>query len=329
MKIIILLVHLLIYLCNAQTRPQLPEIFQSRIAVDIKSNGSNPDVGYGVWISNQPKGESLEEWVFDRAPQRNNFLLQRYDLGVTYSSEVNAPCLKTGVTGEMPRYWDWIKIANFSGHSTRRGIPTERWELTMGYATVGIEVSSNPGRTTPMSYWRFSPARNVTIEFLDFEVTEPNPIYFSVPNYCEGAPNSVADVENNFLCGARATMIARAAVWVNAKVPYNIDGRYDGYREDCSGYVSYIWELGGPGRVTQTLPGVSHKITKAELAEGDIILDTAEHVVLFGGWADSAKTQYTAYEETRPGEGTVKRVTPYPYWYNTAAFVPYRYNSVC
>ena len=31
--------------------------------------------------------------------------------------------------------------------------------------------------------------------------------------------------------------------------------------------------------------------------QGDIMLYAAEHVVIFGGWADSAKTKYTAYQE--------------------------------
>ncbi|KAL1914541.1 uncharacterized protein VTP21DRAFT_8166 [Calcarisporiella thermophila] len=130
-------------------------------------------------------------------------------------------------------------------------------------------------------------------------------------------------------CVARKTMIDRAEVWVKNKVPYNQNGRYQGYREDCSGYVSMAWGLAKPGRVTSTLPGVAKKISKAELLPGDILLDTRKHVVIFGGWANKQKTEYIAYEETRPGVGTVKRKTPYPYWYDKGAFVPYRYNNVC
>jgi len=124
-------------------------------------------------------------------------------------------------------------------------------------------------------------------------------------------------------------MIARAQVWVEKKVPYNQGAEYDGYREDCSGYVSMAWETAKPGYTTFTLPQISKPISKDDLQPGDVLLCTTEHVVLFGGWSDASKTQYVAYEETKPGEGTVKRVTPYPYWYNTGCFKPYRFNSVC
>ena len=77
------------------------------------------------------------------------------------------------------------------------------------------------------------------------------------------------------------------------------------------------------------MPGVSKRITKSELQPGDVLLYAAEHVVLFGGWADSSHTHYHAYEETRPGEGTVARVTPYPYWYSASSFLPYRFDHVC
>jgi len=124
-------------------------------------------------------------------------------------------------------------------------------------------------------------------------------------------------------------MINRADVWVVNHVPYNQGATYGGYREDCSGYVSMAWETSKPGYTTFTMPGISKEITKAELQNGDVLLCTTEHVVLFGGWADASHANYIAYEETRPGEGTVKRVTPYPYWYNTGCFIPHRYDSVC
>jgi len=89
------------------------------------------------------------------------------------------------------------------------------------------------------------------------------------------------------------------------------------------------WSLPKPGLTTRNLATVATKITKNELQPGDILLNAAEHVVIFGGWTESSKDHYTAFEETKPGEGTVKRTTPYPYWYNTAAFLPYRFNSVC
>jgi len=124
-------------------------------------------------------------------------------------------------------------------------------------------------------------------------------------------------------------MISRAQVWVDRHIPYSQTTTYEGYREDCSGYVSMAWGTSKPGYTTFTMHEIAHPISKNELSPGDVLLCASEHVVLFGGWANSQHSEYTSYEETRPGEGTVKRVTPYPYWYNTACFKPYRYNSVC
>jgi hypothetical protein len=103
------------------------------------------------------------------------------------------------------------------------------------------------------------------------------------------------------------------------------------------------WQTSQPGYVTSTLPQVSHPIARGavrplhtiqirwwlawpslttsgffprlQLQPGDVLLCRSEHVVIFGGW--SGPSHYIAYEETRPGEGTVRRVTPYPYWYHT------------
>jgi hypothetical protein len=89
------------------------------------------------------------------------------------------------------------------------------------------------------------------------------------------------------------------------------------------------WQLSKPGLTTQTMHTVATNIGKDSLQPGDALNCDSEHIVLFGGWTDSEKTHYIAYEETRPGEGTVKRATPYPYWYNTGCFHPIRYNNVC
>ncbi|WP_327679111.1 peptidoglycan-binding protein [Kitasatospora sp. NBC_00458] len=131
----------------------------------------------------------------------------------------------------------------------------------------------------------------------------------------------------------RAQIIERAQRWVDQKVPYSM-GRYwsDGYRQDCSGFVSMAWGLGS-SQTTWTLPGFADRITKAELQPGDVLIhnDPADpqagsHVTVFGGWTDSTRTRYLAYEQTSPG--TTKRSTPYAYWNNSASYVPYRYKAL-
>nr|WP_308309336.1 peptidoglycan-binding protein [Streptomyces sp. CHD11] len=106
----------------------------------------------------------------------------------------------------------------------------------------------------------------------------------------------------------------------------------DGYRQDCSGYVSMAWNLPG-NEWTGSLAQHAERIGKDELQPGDILLfhNSADpyngsHVVLFGGWADSARTRYVAYEQTSPH--TRRATTPYAYWSNSARYVPYRYKGV-
>lgn len=131
----------------------------------------------------------------------------------------------------------------------------------------------------------------------------------------------------------RTDIVKRAAAWVSQKVPYSVSSYWsDGYRQDCSGYVSMAWKLTG-NEWTGSLAQYADKITKAELQPGDILLFhnasdpyNGSHVVIFGGWANTARTQYVAYEQTPPH--TRKMTTPYAYWNNSARYVPYRYKGV-
>lgn len=124
-------------------------------------------------------------------------------------------------------------------------------------------------------------------------------------------------------------MIARAQDWVDKHVPYSQTGSHDGYRTDCSGFVSMAWELAKPGLTTFTMHTVSKNVTKAELAPGDAMNCDSHHIVLFAGWTSSDKSHYVAMEEANTAEGTVKKVIPYPYFNSDNCFHPIRYNSVC
>ena len=131
----------------------------------------------------------------------------------------------------------------------------------------------------------------------------------------------------------RTEIINRARTWVAAKVPYSMSAYWsDGYRQDCSGYVSMAWKLPG-NEWTGSLAQYGERISKEELQPGDILLfhnasdpENGSHVTIFGGWTDSAHTSYTAYEQTRPH--TSRQTTPYAYWNNSALYVPYRYKGV-
>ncbi|QCD56125.1 peptidoglycan-binding protein [Streptomyces hawaiiensis] len=131
----------------------------------------------------------------------------------------------------------------------------------------------------------------------------------------------------------RSEIINRAKTWVAAKVPYSMSAYWsDGYRQDCSGYVSMAWQLPG-NEWTGSLAQYAEKISKEELQPGDILLfhnasdpEKGSHVTIFGGWTDDAHTHYTAYEQTRPH--TRRQSTPYAYWSDSGRYVPYRYKGV-
>ncbi|MFF3741457.1 peptidoglycan-binding protein [Streptomyces sp. NPDC002566] len=131
----------------------------------------------------------------------------------------------------------------------------------------------------------------------------------------------------------RAEIIRRAQTWVTAQVPYSLSAFWpDGYRQDCSGYVSMAWGLPG-NEWTGSLHQFATRITKAELQPGDMLLfhnpdnpENGSHVILFGGWTDSTRTYYVAYEQTRPH--TRRLATPYAYWSNSDRYVPYRYKGL-
>ncbi|MGW1163745.1 peptidoglycan-binding protein [Streptomyces sp. NPDC002519] len=131
----------------------------------------------------------------------------------------------------------------------------------------------------------------------------------------------------------RAEIINRAKKWVAARVPYSMDDYWtDGYRQDCSGFVSMAWNLGS-NEWTGSLDKFGDRISKDELQPGDILLfhnvdnpEKGSHVVIFGGWTDYTHQNYTAYEETPPRAR--RRTTPYAYWTNSSRYVPYRYKGV-
>jgi hypothetical protein len=131
----------------------------------------------------------------------------------------------------------------------------------------------------------------------------------------------------------RTEIIDRARTWVAAKVPYSMTAYWsDGYRQDCSGYVSMAWKLPG-NEWTGSLAQYADPIAKEELQPGDILLfhnaadpEKGSHVTVFGGWTDATHRSYLAYEQTRPH--TRRQSTPYAYWSDSDRYVPYRYKGV-
>ncbi|WP_156726626.1 peptidoglycan-binding protein [Streptomyces apocyni] len=131
----------------------------------------------------------------------------------------------------------------------------------------------------------------------------------------------------------RAEIINRAKQWVTAKVPYSLEKYWsDGYRQDCSGFVSMAWNL-GRNEWTGTLDKYAVAIGRDELQPGDILLFhnradpvAGSHVTIFGGWTDYTRAHYIAYEQARPQ--TRRQVTPYAYWTHSQSYRAYRFKGL-
>ncbi|GGO52085.1 hypothetical protein GCM10012286_56280 [Streptomyces lasiicapitis] len=144
-----------------------------------------------------------------------------------------------------------------------------------------------------------------------------------------GAPGKSAAPRST----TRAEIITRAKLWVTAKVPYSMRKFWsDGYRQDCSGFVSMAWNLGG-NEWTGSLDQYATRISKDELKPGDILLfhnpanpERGSHVTLFGGWTDYTRTYYLAYEQARPHAR--RQATPYAYWTDGDDYLAYRYKGL-
>lgn len=75
----------------------------------------------------------------------------------------------------------------------------------------------------------------------------------------------------NTQCLSRNAIKARGESWVG-KVPYNHHRLYDGYRTDCSGFISMCWALPKPGATTFTLENYATVISETDLKLGDAII---------------------------------------------------------
>lgn len=95
--------------------------------------------------------------------------------------------------------------------------------------------------------------------------------------------------------------------WKKTVKLYNHDVNKLGYRNDCSGFVSFLWGLpkdisrGGPrtrGRGKNNLRYWGKKIRKRDLKRGDIMLvgKPSYHVIVFDRWANRNKDEYYIYE---------------------------------
>lgn len=112
--------------------------------------------------------------------------------------------------------------------------------------------------------------------------------------------------------------VSRAKVWVKKRVGYSQRRYFQGYRRDCSGFVSMAWKA-KTSYTTRTLPKVSRRIrAKSRIRPGDLMLQPG-HARLFAGWANKSKTKFISLEQSSRKRGAIRRVVAYK------GHVAYRY----
>ena len=138
----------------------------------------------------------------------------------------------------------------------------------------------------------------------------------------------------------RSEVISRAQSWVSIPVLYSQISYYDGYRQDCSGYVSYCWATTSAGNPisynTSTLSSVSYSISQNDLKQGDILVNNGgghpgsefAHTVIFDHWSNSSHTSYWIYEQGP--DKTYYHEIPFPYYsnYDPGDYAPRRFQNI-
>ncbi|HEX7308913.1 hypothetical protein [Lentzea sp.] len=127
---------------------------------------------------------------------------------------------------------------------------------------------------------------------------------------------------------SRTELLQRAETWLTAhnggQVPYSMESYWtDGYRQDCSGFVSMAAKLpnanprGGPNTVALASGAYTEPVAIADLRPGDLFIDPVDepgddfrHVVVFERWTKDDRSEYLAYEQ-RGGHGTDHRPLTY------------------
>jgi hypothetical protein len=103
--------------------------------------------------------------------------------------------------------------------------------------------------------------------------------------------------------GARKTVLQRGLHWVDQNVQYSQSSSHEGYRTDCSGFVSMCWQLGTSFTTADFISGDGQNTilpSYDSLIPGDGFVRRsggAGHAILFAGWQDSAHTSACVMEE--------------------------------
>ncbi|MEZ4222773.1 MAG: hypothetical protein R3B13_17665 [Polyangiaceae bacterium] len=120
----------------------------------------------------------------------------------------------------------------------------------------------------------------------------------------------------NSVSGGRRTAIERGFTWYDAQVPYSQSSQYDGYRTDCSGFVSMCWQLGSSYTTANFIQDTNDWTSLGsfeELVPADAMVyrsGGAGHIVMFVGWNDSAHSEACVLEQASTASDMQFRARP-------------------
>lgn len=104
----------------------------------------------------------------------------------------------------------------------------------------------------------------------------------------------------------RTEVLKRANSWIKKRVQYSQSSYYQGYRRDCSGFVSMAWKL-KTSYTSSDIGTRAHKISWRKLKPGDAVRRPG-HVEIFAGWANKRAHKYWALEESTWGKPALRAV---------------------
>jgi len=155
------------------------------------------------------------------------------------------------------------------------------------------------------------------------------PFYAMSARWEATPPKAMMNITLPDACVPRATVVSRAVAGAQGQYCECVCPHLSPYRCDCSGLTSYAWELGAPGLVTQTLPGVSARLGGwAGMEAGDIILKPSEHVEVFRAWQTAGSVfEYCGCHNTADG-CSCRAGSTTAYW-QANGYYPAKGNNVC
>lgn len=208
-----------------------------------------------------------------------------------------------------PTPWATVTLTGLAVFGVTAAVPTALQHAST--ETVAAVQTVPPQRTAPQQAAPQEQARAQVQVQKDYKApVKAAPSTKSKPKKQAAEPKS----------DERSKVIARARTWhphTGERVPYSQTSTHNGYRTDCSGFVSMALGLSKPGTNTVGLTSsrYTERIKMSELKKGDLVMDalgsnTTRHVVIFEKWADKEHSSYWAFEQ-RGRYGTDHRTLDY------------------